>query len=270
MMNNGEGAQNQTPESSGAENAEQTAAEILDLDGVSQFKFQGETFTPDRLTEVYQGFQKYGETSKYVEQDKNYWDNVQHDIEKVLKNPQRIGEFKQLYPERFHKLLDMAMGSSRQATETPANTQTPNALPKEVLDDIQGMKQKLSAFEQEKYQAQVEAASAKIDSILPKLLTKYELADEDKILFEAEKLLSKGHKLTDATWERLAREDHERTSKKSDKFYQAKLKEQITKGKQGADTGVGGTTPGQAPVRARTFADAETQMVAHLKSGGAR
>lgn len=267
MMNNGEGAQTENLESSANNNAEQTP-QVLDLDGVSEFKFQGETFTPNRLTEVYQGYQKYGETSKYVEEDKTYWANVFHDIDKVVKNPQRLDEFKSTYPERFWSLLDRQMGSNRQAQDSQSNNQP--GVPKEFLEKFQTIEHRLQAFEQEKYQAQVEAASAKIDAILPTLLTKYELADEDKVLFEAEKLLAKGHKMTDAAWERLVREDHERTTKKADKVYQAKLKEQITKGKQGADIGPGGTTPGQAPKRARTFAEAESQMIASLKAGGAR
>ena len=264
MIDN-ETANTETHASGASESAPQTTQEILDLDGVSNFKFQGQTYTPDQFQEIYQGYQKYGEASKYMEEDQRYQANVEHDIEKVLRNPARIDEFKQTYPERYHKYLDRVLNSNQRGTE---NSGQAGQLPKEVMDKLSSYEQRIAMQEQRAFQSDVAAASAKIDAILPNLLSKYEMADQDKVLFEAEKILSKGGKLTDAAWERIVREDHERMTSKADKVYQAKLKAQVTKGKQGADTGPGGATPGGAPVMPKTFAQAQEAMIASLRQRG--
>jgi predicted component of type VI protein secretion system len=253
-------------ESTGDMSSAQTQQEILDLDSVSSFKFQGETYTPSQLAEIQQGYQRYGEASKYIEEDQRYWANVEHDIEKVLKNPARADEFKQVYPERFHKILDKYLGSSQRSAQDSGETS--HQLPREIGEKLTAYEQRLRQFEEKAYQADVAAASAKIDAILPNLLKKYELADQDKVLFEAEKLLNKGGKLTDAVWERLVREDHERVTSRADKFYQAKLKNQLNQGQKGKDMGAGGSTPGSAPVKPKTFAQAQEALIASLRERG--
>ncbi len=251
----------------GASNTEapQTQAEI-DLDGHSTFKYQGQTYTQDQFAEIVQGYSKFGEASKYMEEDQKYSANVLVDIEKVLQNPNLISTFKSTYPERYHAYLDRELsragqGQNSQNTQTNQQQQQSQQLPREVMDRLM----KVDGLEQRLYQADVQAASAQIDATLPPLLAKYELADEDKILHEAEKILGRGQKLTPATWERLAREDHEKTQKRADKFHEAKLKAQLDKGKKGQDIGVGGATPGQAPVK-RNFAQAQDAMIQHLKN----
>lgn len=259
-LNNGQ-TQTQNQESTATTEVAEQTSQGLDLDGVSSFRFQGEEFTPDRLAEIYQGFKKYGETSKYVDEDKNYWSNVFVDIDRVLKDPSRAEEFKRVYPERFHAILDRSLKSTQSAQ--PQAPQSQNGLPKELVEKLS----KVDTLEQRLYQADVAAASAQIDAILPPLLKKYELADEERVLARAEQILSSGQKLTNATWERLAREDHERTSKRTDKYYEAKLKEQLKKGQAGQDIGAGGSTPGQAPVKPKTFDQAREAMIAHMRSG---
>lgn len=246
--------------------ADQAAEQIVDLDGLSSFKYQGNTYTPDQLLDIFQGYQKYGETSAYVSEDEKYWSNVFVDIEKVVRDPNLTDAFKQTYPKRFHAFLDRELnrsqqgqGSARQPGESPESKMQ---LPPELMEKLN----RVDAMEQYIHRAEVEAASAKIDALLPPLLQKYELADEDKVLMAAEKLLSRGQKLTDAAWERLVREDHERTQKRADKVYEAKLKSQLKKGEEGRDTGPGGATPGQAPVKPRTFAEAQAAMIASMRN----
>ena len=249
----------------GVQNVEQSQAqELVDLDGHSSFKYQGQTYTQDQFAEIVQGYSKYGEASKYMDDDQKYSANVLVDIEKVIQNPSLISAFKSTYPERFHAYLDRELtraGQGQSSQSANQQTQQQPQLPKEVMDRLM----KVDGLEQRLYQADVQAASAQIDATLPPLLAKYELADEDKVLHEAEKILSRGQKLTPATWERLAREDHERTQKRADKFHEAKLKSQLEKAKKGQDIGVGGSTPGQAPVK-RNFAQAQDAMIQHLKN----
>lgn len=255
----------QSLESSGSSETDQ-ASQVIDLDGVSTFKFQGETYTPNQFVEFQRGFQQYGEASKYVEEDKKYWANVYHDIEKVLKNPSRADEFRGAYPERFHALLDRQLNGTGQQVEKVQN-QTSQQLPREVGEKLSDYERRLAAFEKRAYDAEVAAATAKIDALLPTLMKKYEMADQDKVLFEAEKFLNKGGKLTDSTWERLVKEDHDRNTSRADKFYKTKLDSQIKQGQKGKDIGVGGATPGNAPVK-MNFSQAQDEMIKSLRSRG--
>lgn len=242
-------------------NQEQTseAQQLVDLDGMSSFKFQGETYTPDQFAEFFQNSQKYGEASQYQQDHEKFLANVDVDIEKVLRDPSLQSSFESTYPKSFHKLLHRELSRTGQETGAQNVNQQPQQLPKELIDRLS----KVDMMEQRLYQQDVQAASSKIDALLPPLLAKYEMADEDKVLIEAEKLLNRGQKVTDATWERLVREDHEKTQKRADKVYGAKLKAQIEKGKQGQDTGAGGITTGQAPPR-RTMEQAREAMIAHM------
>lgn len=267
MNNQTDGAVTDGQGSAPDEPAAQAQQDAFDLDSVSSWKFQGNTYTPDQWMEIQNGYQKYGEVSKYVDEDKAYWSNVRLDIDKVLKNPSRIDEFKQVYPERFHAMLELALNNS-QSGKVQGNPAA--QVPDEFSQKFMTLEQRLKQFEDRAFQSEVEAASAKIDAILPKLLDKYELADQDRVLMEAERLINKGMKLTDAVWDRIAKEDHERATKRADKYYQAKLKSQLDQGKKGADIGSGGSTPGQAPVKPKTFREAEEAMIAHVKSNGLR
>lgn len=242
------------------------ATQGIDLDAASSWKFQGETYTPDQWTEIHSKANQYGEASKYIEEDKRYWANVNYDIEKVLKDPSRAEDFKQVYPERFHVLLDRVLNSNQR--QDVVQGETNNVLPREIGEKLSDYERRLQQFEQKAFQAEVQAASARIDAILPNLLKKYELADQEKVLFEAEKFLNKGGKLTDAVWERLVREDHQRTTARADKFYQAKLKSQLTQAEKGKDTGAGGATPGAAPVKPKSLSEAGDRLIAHLKRQG--
>ena len=111
------------------------------------------------------------------------------------------------------------------------------------------------------------AAAAHLDSLLPKVLGKYPLASEIEILTRAEAALSSKQKVTDATFERFARESHETYAKRSDQYYGTKLKAQQEVGAKGRDIGPGGGAPGHAPIKPRTFAEAQEAM---LKAVGAQ
>lgn len=247
----------QAPETANA------ATAIPDLDGMSSFNFQGKTYTPDQLVEVFQSHSKYGEVSKYSNDD--YWNNYYADVEKVKANPSLREAFNSTYPEKFRILLDRELSKNSQG-QSSTGQQSPSPQGEDLRKMVEQLVgERLKPIEQESYQAKVQAATAQIDQALNPLLEKYQLANEDKVLLEAEKFLSKGGKMTAPVWERLVKEDHERMQKRSDKFYQAKLKEQKDKAMQGKDTGGGGGAPGASPNRPKTFAEAEAAMIKSMQ-----
>lgn len=233
----------------------------VELDGMSEFSFGGEKYTPDRLQEVLSQYKTLETQSKEFQESKKFEDNLEADIDKVLENPNLVHQFKQIYPKKYHSYIDRLVKNSAPQSAQGSNSQ-PAQVPKEFLqtvDDVKFLKDHI-------FQTQVEAANAKIDTIVKPLFDKYPMAIEDQVYAKAESVLAKGQKLTEAAWERLVRESHEGISKKADQFYAAKMKSQIEKGKQGKDTGSGGANPGQAPVKPKNFDDAYDAMMKHVRT----
>ncbi len=235
--------------------SEAPAPSITNLDSLSEFEFQGERFTPERLQEIYKGYQTFGEQQKSAQSEDRFWRNLEADIDNVVQNPALAEQFKRVYPQKFHAILNKLMPNSE--------PQSPS-IPKELTERLS----KVDQMEARLHQMAVESANAKLDAILPKLYDKYPMAVEDQVLARAEAFLSQGGKLTDGIWERLAKESHESARKRSDAYYKKELQAQTTKGIQAQDIGPGGAAPGKAPPKIRSFDEAQTAMIAHMKSQG--
>lgn len=263
MLENG---QENTQAAVGADNAApapETAPSITDLDGLSEFSYQGEKLTHDQLHKVFSEHKTYGEQIKSYGQEKQFVDNLALDIENVLERPELASRFKTIYPQKYHAILDKYLNT--RSTNTAQTQPEKPQMPKEFLNEFEQMKERFKFHEQRAYQAEVEAANAKLDAMLPKMFEKYPMAIEDQVYAKAEGILQSGQKLSEKTWERLTRESHESAQKRADQFYGAKLKTQLEKGQKASDVGQGGGTPGQAPNKPRTFAEAQEAMIASLQ-----
>lgn len=237
-------------------------SEVLDLDGVSKFKFQGEERNPDWLHQISQEHKTYSQKVKEYEKEIEFSNNLQIDLDNVLQDPRLAEKFKATYPKKYHAILDRYLLSNGQAP-APSNNAQPS-LPKEFMSEFNQMKERLTFHERRAYDAEVSSANAKLDATLPPLFAKFEMANEDQVYARAEALLQGGQKLSDKTWERLVRESHEASQKKADQVYSAKLKAQVEKGQRGADVGAGGSTPGSAPKKIRTFDEAREAAIASM------
>lgn len=242
-----------------------SAPSVTDLDGLSEFVFQGEKYTPDLLLERLNEHKKLSETARSRAEREEFDKHFEADRVKLLKDPSLADQFRQKYPKDYHWILEFLPQGQRQETAQPNAAQS--ALPKEYLEKLEAMERELQGFKHESFQTKTQAELAKIDKITQPLFQKFELADEEAVWAKADALLSRGVKLTEKTWERLIRENHEKIEKRADQRHGAKLKEQLEKGRRASDVGPGGSAPGQAPQTPRTFAEAQEAM---LKSIGAR
>lgn len=230
---------------------------ITSLDSLSEFEFQGERLTPERLQEVFNGYKTLSEKQKQYESEGRYVANLDADIESVLENPSLAEKFKQVYPQKYHAVLDRILAKTQPQAQ---GTQ----LPKEIASRLS----KLDALERRLEAMAIESANAKLEATLPKLQEKYQLMNEDQVLAKAEIFLSQGGKLTDAVWERLAKESHEKMYKASQAYFKKELEAQKEKGMQARDVGPGGAPAGKAPVRPKTFDEAREAMLKELRHQG--
>ncbi len=239
------------------------APSITNLDSLSEFEFQGNKYTPERLQEVFQGYQTLSQKEKSYQAEDRFWQNLDTDLQSVMQDPNLAAKFKQIYPQKFHTILDRMLGRDSHSASQP------QGIPKEFLNELGQLKNGYQTMQQRLEQIEVEKANAQLDAILPKLADKYPLSVEDAVLARAEAFISQGGKMTDAVWDRFAKESHDGVKKKADSHYQKELQTQLEKGRQSSDTGPGGAPPGKAPPRGpRTFEDAQKAYMAHLKANG--
>lgn len=245
--------------------APETVPSLTELDGLSEFTFQGEKYTPDQLHKMFTEHKTYSQQSEEYKKEKEYSDNLQIDLDNVLADPRLAEKFKATYPKKYHAVLDGYLRTNGQAPAQSNPAQPSPQMPKEFLNEFQAMRQEVMTMKQRDFENATAAASAKIDAIMPKLLEKYPMAIEDQVYTRAEAVINSKQKLTDQVWERLVRESHEQFQKKADRVYGEKMKSQLEKGQKGADTGPGGASPGQAPVKPKTFAEAQAAMMEHVR-----
>lgn len=243
------------------EPSQQQASSVIDLDGVSKFKFQEKEWTPEDFKSYLDEESGWKEKYNSFETERRFHENLSHDLKSVRLNPALAQEFKKVYPEKFHAYLDLVLSQDAASTDS---SKTQAQLPPEIMQKLS----KLDTLEQKFHQAEVDAVNARLDKVLPPLFSKYPFANEDAVLAKAEALNQKGYKVTDSVWERLIKTHHEETKKLVDTHYKKTLDEQINKGKQAKDMGSGGSAPGAAPVAPRTIAEATQQALAHFKSQG--
>ncbi len=241
-----------------------TTPSMTELDGLSEFSFQGEKYTPDQLHKMFTEHKTYSSQADEYKKEKEYSDNLQIDLDNVLADPRLAEKFKATYPKKYHAVLDGYLKTNGQAPAQSNTAQSPT-LPKEFLNEFGQVKERLKFFEQRAYDAEVASANAKLDAIVPPLMKKFPMAIEDQVYTRAENILQSGQKLTEKTWERLVRESHESAQKRADQFYGLKMKSQLEKGQRGADVGPGGASPGQAPVKPKTFAEAQAAMMEYVR-----
>lgn len=254
-----------------AAQVEQTAApqapQSADLDSLSEFSFQGQKYTPTQLAKMLGDYQRMSQTLPEVEKYREYAENFEIDLEKVARNPALADQFKQLYPKQFHAAVDKIVGGARPAaSQENARAQVPN----EFTSELQALKAELNEFKQEKYQAQVAQQEAYLQKVVDPLFEKYPYAKprevQNAVFAQAQAMVEQGYKMTDAAWERLVKETHLAIKKQSDDLRAIEIKKQTEVGAKGADTGAGGSPPGQAPARARNFREAEIEALRQIKA----
>ena len=242
-------------QSQGTENSQ---PQVTNIDSLSEFEFQGERLTPGRLQEMFQGYRTLSEKQKQFESEGRYVANLEVDLESVMENPALADKFKSTYPQKYHSIVDRMLSRLN-----PQSQQS--QLPKDVMNRLS----KVDNLEQRLEQMAIESANAKIDAIMPKLMEKFPLAIEEQIYNKAEAFLSQGGKMTDATWERFAKESHETFKKRSDGYYKTQLNSQLSKGNMSRDVGPVGAHAGKAPPK-MSFEGAKDAMLAELKAKGFR
>lgn len=256
--------------------------ELLDLDKLDRFRFEGKEWTPKEAREALMRREDYTRKTQEVAEARKYATNFPHDLKALKINPSLISQFEKIYPPEYVeeakeilKLLNARTEREEQPEHTaPVSEQS--AVPKEfeaylkkalapLQEELGGYKSALTSFQEREYQAQVAEKAAWLDKTYNALSKKYPNADEELVTARAEYIRSQGNEITEQVLDRIFRDVDGKFSEKYKSTYQNKVKDQLEANAKGKDIGAGGGIPGSPAVRPKNMKEAKEAALAHFE-----
>lgn len=239
---------------------------LVDLDSVEKFRFGGQEWTLKdlqgailRQSDYTRKTQELAESRKSFEQDQKFYDNLDADIEAVRKKPELIKQFKEIYPEKFHRFLK-AVGVEEQ-------TKLPQGVDPEFYQRFSSLEEKLTAQEAKARQEQLSAIEKSIDATFEKMSSKYPLADHEVVNTRALAYLEANpnkETLTDSEWEQIFKGVHAQIDKLAKTKSSELIKGQRQVNQAARDTGKGGGIPGARPKEPKSIREATSQWLSQI------
>ena len=252
-----------------AEATESKNSAVFDLTKAEKFMWDGKEMTPKELKAAILRQQDYTkktqahaeerrrfeqertEWTTKQEQEKLYTDNYEIDIQNVLRDPSKESRFKEIYPVKFHNLLDQALAKNFGTPNTPKRN---DSVLEQRLRSVEGkFEQRERELAKTAFEESVSTNTEILDSNIQRLSQKYPSADEDSVLARAEHMAASLKK--DATFndsfsklmEKLYKENHTFHENRYKQIYKATVEKQKQANTRGKDIGKGGASPGTAP-----------------------
>lgn len=237
----------------------ETIKELLDLEKQERFRFAGKEWTPKELMNSYLMRDDYTRKTQELAETRKYAENFVHDLRTLVKEPNRINEFRSLYPsqyvERAMQILQMTGGNHQTSTAAPTQTD-----PRE--DRISFLESKIGDWEKAQYTREVESIQSWLDNQFDTLGKRYPFANHEAITARAQVLSDRGEKITPEILDRLFKANNTEIKDSWEKMYRGKVETQLKQGQKGKDIGAGGGTPSAPPVKLKTMQDAKKAWLA--------
>lgn len=248
-------AQNQVQNREQSQPTPQEAKAIFDLDKAEKFLFRGKEYTREQLDKEFMMRSDYTKKTQELSgfrKEAQYYQNLDADLATIRTNPALAEQFRQIYPEKFHKFLDL-MG-----VKAPETSQKSYA---ELPPEIQAKLERLENYVQS---TEVSKIESQMDAQFQSLQQKYPEGNEDLVLARAQAYLDQDVKMTPDLWEKLWKQSHDETLDRFKKFKSAEFNKQKEANKKSHEPGPGGGIPGQAP-RRETMAQATERAIREMK-----
>lgn len=265
-----EGLGNEQKESIDSAPETNTAAETntppkpWDLDSFSgPIKYQGKEWSKEDLQKQFLMQSDYTRKTQALarerEEIQKYESNLRYDLESVKQNPALVEQFKKIYPEKYHSLVDLVVSNQAKQEQQSNN---PNIDPA-FLDRFNKSEAMLQQVLGEQREAKVNAHLAEIDVQMSTLAKKYPLADQETILTRAMSYNEKGQALTPELWDQIGKQVQTQYEKLFESHYKQKVEQQKQASAKAKDVSSGGGTPSVAPKR-ETMKEATERAIREL------
>ena len=243
------------------EGTPESAPQLVDLDKTDKFMWRGKEMTREDLEKSYMMQSDYTKKTQALAEERKYADNLHADILTVLQNPALIDNFKSLYPQKYHRVLEALMEGKAPSTE--ATSDMSSAMKKELESFRKDIEAKYEPIVKDYNEQKVKSFEQQIDSKLNELKKKYEHLDEETVLARAQAAVDQKIDLNDDAWDKIAKAVHERNQKNYEAFYTKKFEATKEAAKKGQDIGRGGGTAG-APNKKTKLNDVANEYLASL------
>jgi hypothetical protein len=254
-------------EASASEEAKQLEA-VADLSKFKKILLDGQELTLDDLkkqrmleADYRRKTAAHAEERRRFEQESTFAVNFPKDLELVMQQPWMAQEFYNVYPPEYHAQVKWLEQMYRRnpalwAQDQGSQVQSDNSQDvKSVVEEL--INERLKPFEEKERQAQVQTNLAKIDAIETRLSQKYDEAVKAEVYMAAEYLSDKtGRELSDADWEKIYKDSHERNQKARKERNAKEAQQQKVANSKLRDVASGGGVPGEAPVVAKSIKEA--------------
>ena len=261
----GQSGTQQNLESSRQAEQPETPKEILDLDKLERFRFDGKEWGPKDLKNSYLRHADYTKKTQELKEARKYSDNFTIDLEKVIENPALLTDFRAVYPkeyvERALRVLKRLEGNGAEAKSPQERAESPTAGDPQLIKKLSTLEEKLAAIEDNHRATEVEKIQSWLNNQYESLQKKYPDADPDVVDARAEIASRQGTEISVAALEKLFKASHDQNSARYEAKYKEKVQKQIEAGKKAKDSGPGGGTVGSAPKGIKTLKEAKAQML---------
>lgn len=252
---------------SGAKEASQTqATDIVDLDKLERFRFDGRDLTPKEIRNMTMMRSDYTKKTQEVAEARKYADNFAADLEFVLGDPtNRLEQMRGVYPAHYVKIAEQAISrltpSQVAQVKSATNTQELPAPLKDALSRIENWEKQVAEQTQG-------AMLTTLDGLHTKLSTQYPYAAPEVVDTRLMLAIEKGLNITkDNVGEMFEKAYKQHNQEIQDRFNASrknKVEEQVKAGKAARETGSGGSIPGQAPKKYKSIKEAAKDLDAFL------
>lgn len=239
---------------------QKTVEEILNLEGVSKFKFGEREYTPDQLRKEILMHQDYTKKTQETAKERKYFDNLAYDLRAVADNPALKDEFMKTYPEKFHSYLEVIQDRLEAQQEQQGGQSPDQDLRSQMSKELT---QRLDRVENYVKEKEVAAYDAQLDAKFNNLQGKYADADQEIILAQADAIISNGGRLDDKVWEQLFKQSHDKFNQRIEARQKSTLNNQRTANQRAKDMGPGGGTPSESPPKSGGLKGAEAAAIRH-------
>lgn len=252
--------------------AKQTEQAILDLSKHDKFTIAGRELTRDQLSKLMddqkkfesmnkdytQKTQRLSDDRKSFEGEQKFYTHLPYDLLSLQKDPARINEFLQAYPQKFHGYAEQILRDASAQVQAGQNTQS-QATAKPDVQLLSRLQQVESILNEQKT-AQRET---EIHGIISEMDKKYpDAANFQEVVlgraFEAQnvgKAQNPNFDLTKDDWENIYQQVDKEVSEKVKAKYGNLVKQQTEANKRAKDVSAGGGTVGRAPQKFKKFDD---------------
>lgn len=245
----------------GEQKSTEEIKELVDLDKLEKFRFDGRDWSPKDLKSAYLMQSDYTKKTQEVAKDRQYVDNFRHDLNTLIADPKRIEEFAKVYPKHY---TDIAKSILETLTTRGQKEEAPNqgaGVDPKFLSEFNSIKGKISEWEEAQRQAEIEKIHSWIDNQFDSLSKKYPFANAEAVNARASYLADTGTQITEQVLDKLFKSNNDEIKQAMDKVYKEKAVKQIEANKKGKDIGVGGGVPSQAPKGFKTIKEATAALL---------